>query len=247
MEWLVDPGAWVALVTLTLLEIVLGVDNIIIISILVGRLHESHRARARTIGLVLAAATRVLLLLSIVWVMSLTRPLFSVVGKDVSGRDLILLAGGLFLLWKSVREIHGALEGEEHGQAGSKALGSFVAVLGQIALLDIVFSIDSVITAVGLVDEVQVMIIAILIAVGIMIFAAGAVGRFVDAHPTIKMLALSFLVLVGVALVAEGWGFRIPKGYIYFSMAFAVGVEMLNIRMRKRAKAPVHLRRSRVE
>ena len=247
MEWITDPHAWVALATLTALEIVLGVDNIIFLSILVGRLPEHQRARARMIGLALAAGTRILLLISIAWVMSLTEPLFSVLGKDISGRDIILLGGGLFLLWKSVHEIHGSLEGEEDDETGPvKAGATFLSVIVQIAIIDIVFSLDSVITAVGLVDEVQIMIIAILLAVGVMIFAAGAVSRFVDAHPTIKMLALSFLVLVGVALIAEGWGFHIPKGYIYFSMAFAIGVEMLNLRVRKHAKArkpPVHLRR----
>jgi predicted tellurium resistance membrane protein TerC len=233
MEWITDPGAWAALVTLTALEIVLGVDNIVFISLLVGRLPEKQRARARTIGLAFAAISRVLLLLSIVWVMSLTRPLFTVLGKELSGRDLILLGGGLFLLWKSVREIHSTVEGEPHART-APAPAAFAAVVGEIAVLDIVFSLDSVITAVGMVDEVAIMIIAVLLAVGIMIFAAGAVSRFVESRPTIKMLALSFLVLVGVALIAEGWGFHIPKGYIYFSMAFAVAVEMLNLRMRRR-------------
>ncbi len=246
MEWITDPHAWVALATLAALEIVLGVDNIIFLSILVGRLPEHQRARARTIGLALAAGTRILLLLSIAWVMSLTEPLFTVLGKDISGRDIILLGGGLFLLWKSVHEIHGSLEGDEDEMGPVKAGTTFLAVIIQIAIIDIVFSLDSVITAVGLVDEVEIMVVAILLAVGVMIFAAGAVSRFVEAHPTIKMLALSFLVLVGVALVAEGWGFHIPKGYIYFSMAFAIGVEMLNLRVRKTAKAhtpPVHLRK----
>jgi predicted tellurium resistance membrane protein TerC len=248
MEWLTDPQAWIALATLAALEIVLGVDNIIFISILVGRLPEAQRARARTLGLALAAGTRIGLLLSITWVMSLTDPLFSVSDKDISGRDLILLGGGLFLLWKSVHEIHGSLEGEEeegaHGAAVAAA--SFGAIIVQIAIIDIVFSLDSVITAVGLVDEVEIMIVAILVAVAVMMFAAGMVSRFVETHPTIKMLALSFLVLVGVALVAEGWGFHIPKGYIYFSMAFAIGVEMLNLRVRGKAK-PVQLRHARRE
>lgn len=246
MEWITDPQAWVALATLAALEIVLGVDNIIFLSILVARLPEHQRARARVIGLALAAGTRILLLLSIAWVMSLTEPFFSIFDKDISGRDIILLGGGLFLLWKAVHEIHGSLEGEEDQTGPVKAGATFLSVIVQIAIIDIVFSLDSVITAVGLVDEVQIMIIAILLAVGVMIFAAGAVSRFVDAHPTIKMLALSFLVLVGVALVAEGWGFHIPKGYIYFSMAFAIGVEMLNLRVRKRTTAPhppVHLRK----
>jgi predicted tellurium resistance membrane protein TerC len=246
MEWIADPNAWVALATLAALEIVLGVDNIIFISILVGRLPEARRARARTLGLALAAITRIGLLLSITWVMSLTEPWFTIFGKDFSGRDVILLGGGLFLLWKSVHEIHGSLEGEDdelHTGAAGQGASSLAAIIGQIAVIDIVFSLDSVITAVGLVDEVEIMIIAILLAVGIMLFAAGAVSRFVESHPTIKMLALSFLVLIGVALVAEGWGFHIPKGYIYFSMAFAIAVEMLNMRVRKRAKEPLHLRR----
>jgi predicted tellurium resistance membrane protein TerC len=242
MEWIADPQAWVALATLAALEIVLGVDNIIFISILVGRLPEAQRAKARTLGLMLAAGTRIALLLSIAWVMSLTEPWFTVMDRDFSGRDLILLGGGLFLLWKAVHEIHGSLEGEEdEHQTTSVVAASFIGIIGQIAVIDIVFSLDSVITAVGLVDEVEIMVIAILLAVGVMLFAAGMVGRFVDAHPTVKMLALSFLVLVGVALVAEGWGFHIPKGYIYFSMAFAIGVEMLNLRVRKRTQ-PVHLR-----
>ena len=246
MEWLTDPHAWVALATLAALEIVLGVDNIIFISILVARLPESQRARARTVGLALAALTRIALLLSISWVMSLTDPWFSIMDRDFSGRDLILLGGGLFLLWKSVHEIHGSLEGEHDDEPRFTAAAStFTAVIVQIAIIDIVFSLDSVITAVGLVDEVGIMIVAILLAVGVMMFAAGPVGRYVDTHPTIKVLALSFLVLVGVALVAEGWGFHIPKGYIYFSMAFAMGVEMINLRVRKQAekRAPVQLRR----
>jgi predicted tellurium resistance membrane protein TerC len=245
MEWIADPAAWVALATLTALEIVLGVDNIIFISILVGRLPQRQRARARTIGLALAAGTRIALLLSIAWVMTLTEPLFGALGKEISGRDLILLGGGLFLLWKSVHEIHGSLEGDEaHEQKPARTAATFLGIVTQIAVLDIVFSLDSVITAVGLVDEIEIMVIAILCAVAMMIFAAGPIGRFVDAHPTIKMLALSFLVLVGVALVAEGWGFHIPKGYIYFSMAFAVGVEMLNLRVRKHSREPVQLRHS---
>jgi predicted tellurium resistance membrane protein TerC len=246
MEWIADPHAWVALATLAALEIVLGVDNIIFISILVGRLPEEKRARARTLGLALAALTRIGLLLSISWVMSLTDPWFSLLDHDFSGRDLILLGGGLFLLWKSVHEIHGSLEGEDDAPGIAVVAHTFGAVIVQIAIIDIVFSLDSVITAVGLVDEVEIMIIAILLAVGVMIFAAGPIGRFVDAHPTIKMLALSFLVLVGVALIAEGWGFHIPKGYIYFSMAFAIGVEMLNLRVRcnQDRRAPVKLRQT---
>jgi predicted tellurium resistance membrane protein TerC len=245
MEWITDPAAWVALATLTALEIVLGVDNIIFISILVGRLPQRQRGRARTIGLALAAGTRIALLLSIAWVMTLTEPLFDVLGREISGRDLILLGGGLFLLWKSVHEIHTSLEGEDADeQKPAKIAATFLGVVTQIALIDIVFSLDSVITAVGLVDEIEIMVIAILCAVVLMIFAAGSIGRFVDAHPTIKMLALSFLVLVGVALVAEGWGFHIPKGYIYFSMAFAIGVEMLNLRVRRRSRETVQLHQS---
>jgi predicted tellurium resistance membrane protein TerC len=250
MEWIADPSAWVALATLAALEIVLGVDNIIFISILVARLPEARRDRARKLGLALAAVTRIGLLLSITWVMSLTEPWFTVFGKDFSGRDIILLGGGLFLLWKSVHEIHGSLEGEDaelHTGATTRGASSLAVIIGQIAVIDIVFSLDSVITAVGLVDEVEIMIIAILLAVGVMLFAAGMVSRFVEAHPTIKMLALSFLVLIGVALVAEGWGFHIPKGYVYFSMAFAIAVEMLNMRARKRLKRPLQLRRRMIQ
>jgi predicted tellurium resistance membrane protein TerC len=245
-DWLADPNAWIALATLTALEIVLGIDNIIFISILVGRLPEAQRDRARRLGLSLAMGTRILLLLSLAWIMRLTEPLFSVFGKDVSGRDLILIGGGLFLLWKSVHEIHGSLEGEdeeESGTGGAAARATFGAVLVQIAIIDIVFSLDSVITAVGLADQVAVMVLAILISVAVMMFAAKSIGEFVDRHPTIKMLALSFLVLVGVTLIAEGFGTHVPKGYIYFAMAFSVAVEMINIRMRKRLKAPVQLRK----
>jgi predicted tellurium resistance membrane protein TerC len=244
MEWLLDPQAWVALATLTALEIVLGVDNIIFISILCGRLPEDERARARTIGLVLAMLTRLGLLFSLAWIMTLTEPLFEVpvLGKPISGRDLILIGGGLFLLWKSVHEIHNSLEGEEGGHAAA-GLATFGAVIAQIAVVDIVFSLDSVITAVGMVKEIGVMVSAIVISVGVMLFAAGPIGTFVDRHPTIKMLALSFLILVGVALVGEGWDLHIPKGYIYFAMAFAVAVEMLNLRVRARLREAVHLRK----
>ncbi len=246
MEWLLDPQAWIALVTLTALEIVLGVDNIIFISILVGRLPEKQRPRARTLGLAFAMLTRIGLLLSLAWVMTLTEPLFSipVAGKEISGRDLILIGGGLFLLWKSVHEIHASLEGgeeEEHAAAAVRA--GFAAVIVQIAIIDIVFSLDSVITAVGMVDQVSIMVLAIVAAVGVMMFAAGPIGEFVDRHPTVKMLALSFLILIGVALIAEGWGYHIPKGYIYFAMAFSVGVEMLNIRVRARRKNAIKLRK----
>jgi len=243
MEWLFDPQIWIALATLTLLEIVLGVDNIIFISILVGRLPENQRAKGRFIGLSLAMLTRIGLLFSLAWVMTLTDPLFSVFGKEISGRDLILIGGGLFLLWKSVHEIHNSLEGIE--EPGVKvAAASFGAVIAQIAIIDIVFSLDSVITAVGMVDEIGVMVAAIVIAVMVMLVAARPIGEFVDRHPTIKMLALSFLILVGVALVAEGWDYHLPKGYIYFAMAFAVAVEMLNLRARARMRQePLHLRK----
>jgi predicted tellurium resistance membrane protein TerC len=231
MEWLMDPQAWLALLTLTALEIVLGVDNIIFISILCGRLPKKERAKARNIGLVLAMMTRLGLLFSLTWVMTLTAPLFEIIGEEVSGRDLILIGGGLFLLWKSVHEIHNALEGEDddHGVA---VVTTFGAVIAQIAIIDIVFSLDSVVTAVGMVNEIMVMVFAIIAAVGVMLIAAGPIGEFVDRHPTVKMLALSFLILIGVALIGEGWDLHIPKGYIYFAMAFAVAVEMLNIRVR---------------
>lgn len=242
MEWLLDPHAWIALATLTALEIVLGVDNIIFITVLCGRLPENQRAKARTIGLMLAMLTRLALLFSLTWIMTLSAPLVTMFGKEISGRDLILIGGGLFLLWKSVHEIHNALEGEED-DFRIAAAATFGSVIVQIAVIDIVFSLDSVITAVGMVNEVAVMVIAIVIAVGVMLFAAGPIGEFVDRHPTIKMLALSFLILIGVALIGEGWDLHIPKGYIYFAMAFAVAVEMLNIRMRARIKEAVHLRR----
>jgi len=244
MEWLTDPQAWIALVTLTALEIVLGVDNIIFISILVGRLPEAQRQRARVLGLGFAMFSRIALLLSLAWVMTLTAPLFSVFGKDISGRDLILIGGGLFLLWKSVHEIHNSLEGEaDVHTAAAVVRASFAAVIVQIAIIDIVFSLDSVITAVGMVDEVPIMVLAIVIAVVVMMFSARAIGEFVDRHPTVKMLALSFLILVGMALVAEGWGYPIPKGYIYVAMAFSVVVEMLNIRVRARRQDAVRLRK----
>ncbi|MGH8698889.1 MAG: TerC family protein, partial [Burkholderiales bacterium] len=239
---LTDPQAWIALATLTALEVVLGIDNIIFISILVGRLPEAQRNRARRLGLALAMIMRIALLLSLAWIMTLTRPLFSVFGEEISGRDLILIGGGLFLLWKSVHEIHNALEGEAD-QGATPVRATFASVLAQIAIIDIVFSLDSVITAVGMADHVAVMIIAIVLAVGVMMFAARPIGEFVDRHPTIKMLALSFLILVGFALVGEGLDFHVPKGYIYFAMAFSVGVELLNLRMRaaaarRRARAP---------
>jgi predicted tellurium resistance membrane protein TerC len=241
MDWLTSPEAWIALVTLTALEIVLGVDNIIFISILVGRLPAELRQRARVIGLALAMLMRIALLLSLAWMMRLTDPLFTFGEHEVSGRDLILIGGGLFLLAKAVLEIHGALEGENEQRAAGSAY-SFYATLAQIALIDIVFSLDSVITAVGMVSEVAVMVLAIVIAVAIMMFAAKPIGEFVDTHPTLKMLALAFLILIGVALIGEGIELHIPKGYIYFAMAFAVCVEMLNLRLRG-ARAPVKLRK----
>jgi predicted tellurium resistance membrane protein TerC len=241
MEWITSPEAWVALATLTALEIVLGVDNIIFISILVGRLPPHQRQQARVLGLGLAMVTRIALLLSLAWMMRLTSPLFQVVGTEITGRMLILVGGGLFLLAKSVMEIHNSLEGveEQHG-AGGPVHAGFASTLIQIAIIDIVFSLDSVITAVGMANDVAVMVLAIVIAVAVMMFAAKPIGDFVDRHPTIKMLALSFLILIGVALVGEGFQMHVPKGYIYFAMAFSVVVEMLNLRLRKQ-RAPVHL------
>ena len=241
MEWLSDPQAWAALVTLTALEIVLGIDNIVFISILVSRLPEAQRKRATSMGLGLAMGTRIALLLSIAWIMQLTSPLFVIAGEEISGRDIILIAGGLFLLTKSTMEIHNSLEGSEHTPDDLKKPSGFVSVLIQIALLDIVFSFDSVITAVGLANHVPVMVMAIVIAVLIMMLAASAVGDFVDRHPTIKMLALSFLVMIGIALIGEGLDLNIPKGYIYFAMAYSVAVEMLNLKLRKKAQIPLGL------
>jgi len=243
MDWFTDPNAWIGLLTLTALEIVLGIDNIIFISILVGRLPRHLQQRGRTIGLGLAMVTRILLLLSITWVMSLQAELLRLGERGISGRDLILIGGGLFLLAKSTLEIHSGLEGgHEQREGGGRA--TFTSVILQIAIIDIVFSLDSVITAVGMVDHVQVMIAAVIVAVVVMMFLAGPIGEFVDRHPTIKMLALSFLILIGTALVGEGFGFHIPKGYIYFAMAFSVAVEMLNIRVRKKlAPEPVKLRK----
>ncbi|MCB5186366.1 TerC family protein [Methylobacillus gramineus] len=247
-EWFASPEAWIALATLTALEIVLGIDNIIFISILVGRLPEKQRALARRLGLSLAMIARLALLFSISWVMGLTQPWFDLGGVEISGRDLILIGGGLFLLAKATHEIHNSLEGEA-GQEESGAVTSMGMVLVQIAVLDIVFSLDSVITAVGLADHVSIMAIAIILAVGVMLFAAKSIGEFVDAHPTIKILALSFLILVGMTLMIEGFDVHVPKGYIYFAMAFSVVVEMLNIHMRKRAKArnPLKLRKKTVD
>ena len=239
-EWLTSPEAWIALGTLTALEIVLGIDNIIFISILVGRLPENQRVFARRMGLGLAMMARLGLLFSISWVMGLTEPWVTVFTHAISGRDVILVGGGLFLLAKATHEIHNSLEGIE--ESGSTVVAASLGmVLLQIAVLDIVFSLDSVITAVGLVDQVSLMAIAIILAVLVMLVAAKAIGDFVDAHPTIKILALSFLILVGVTLMVEGFDVHVPKGYIYFAMAFSVTVEMLNIRMRKKRMAPVKL------
>jgi predicted tellurium resistance membrane protein TerC len=241
MEWISSPEAWIALATLALLEIVLGIDNIVFITVLVGRLPEHQRDMARKLGLSLAMGTRILLLLAITWIMKLQRDLFTVLDVGISGRDLVLIVGGLFLLAKSTSEIHESLEGPSNGR-GSPVVASLSSALIQIALLDIVFSLDSVITAVGMADDVMVMVLAIVIAVGVMMFAAGPIGRFVDTHPTIKMLALSFLLLIGVALIGEGIEVHIPKGYIYFAMGFSVVVEMLNLRVR-REREPLHLRK----
>jgi predicted tellurium resistance membrane protein TerC len=242
MEWITQPQAWVALATLTALEIVLGIDNIVFISVLVGRLPSGQRNKARTLGLALAMVTRILLLLALTWIMTLTAPLFSVFRNAVSGRDIILLAGGLFLLAKSTHEIHASLEGKTE-TAKSKVARNLVSVLIQIAILDIVFSLDSVITAVGLAEHLPVMILAIVIAVGVMMLSARIIGNFVDTHPTIKMLALSFLLLVGFSLMGEGLNFHIPKGYIYFAMAFSLGVEILNLKIRQRTAKPIQLRK----
>jgi predicted tellurium resistance membrane protein TerC len=240
MEWITQPQAWVALATLTALEIVLGIDNIVFISVLVGRVPKERRNKARTIGLALAMVTRILLLLTLTWIMKLTTPVFTVFQNAISGRDIILLAGGLFLLAKSTHEIHQSLEGEPES-VSKKLAGSFTSVLIQIALLDIVFSLDSVITAVGLADHIPVMILAIVIAVAIMMLSARVIGNFVDNHPTIKMLAMAFLLLVGFSLMGEGLNLHIPKGYIYFAMAFSLGVEILNLRLRERSQKPVRL------
>jgi predicted tellurium resistance membrane protein TerC len=240
-EWVLSPEAWLALAALTALEVVLGIDNIIFITIVVGRLPPERRDRARIQGLALAMLTRVALLLTLAWMMQLTTPLVTVVGHEIAGRDLILIGGGLFLLWKSSQEIWDSLEGfpdERHFKVST----SYALVLAQIAVIDIVFSLDSVITAVGMARHVPVMVIAIMLAVGVVMLAAKAISEFVEAHPSIKMLALSFLILVGVALIGEGFDMRIPKGYIYFAMAFSVMVEMLNIRMRGRRAEPVQLR-----
>jgi predicted tellurium resistance membrane protein TerC len=240
MEWLTDPQAWVALATLTALEIVLGVDNVVFISILAGKLPADQRERARRWGLGLAMLMRIALLLSVSWVIGLTHPLFTVLGQEISGRDLIMIGGGLFLLAKSTHEMHDKLEGGE-GTASARVAASFGAVLAQIMLLDIVFSLDSVITAIGMADDVAVMIIAVVAAVGFMFAFAGRISAFVERHPTMKVLALSFLLLIGAALVAEGFDTHIPKGYIYFAMAFSLFVETINLRVRRVGTPPVHL------
>ena len=243
MAWITNIQTWIALGTLAALEIVLGIDNIIFISVLVGRLPHDRRNRARVLGLALAMISRILLLLSLTWVMTLRHPLFEVFKREFTGRDLILIGGGLFLLAKSTREIHHSLMGDTAAAAGHKARGAarMGSVLVQIAVLDIVFSLDSVITAIGLANHVAVMIAAIVIAVAVMMLSAKAIGEFVDGHPTIKMLALSFLLLVGFTLFGEGFGLVIPKGYIYFAMGFSVGVEFLNLKVRKRMEKPLHL------
>jgi predicted tellurium resistance membrane protein TerC len=243
MEWITHFQSWVALGTLTALEIVLGIDNIIFISVLVGRLPQDRRNRARIIGLALAMVSRILLLLSLTWVMGLKSTLFEVFSREFSGRDVILIGGGLFLLAKSTREIHHSLMGDEEHQK-TKASQQMFSVLAQIAVLDIVFSLDSVITAIGLAEHVTIMMAAIIIAVGVMMISARAIGEFVDTHPTIKVLALSFLLLVGFTLFGEGFGLVIPKGYIYFAMGFSVMVELLNIKMRKRMQHPIKLHKA---
>ena len=239
MEWLSDPQAWIALLTLTVLEVVLGIDNVIFISILAGKLPATQQKNARTVGLAAAMIMRILLLLSLVWIVRLTAPLFTVFSVDISGRDLILIAGGLFLMGKATHEIHDKLEGPA-GEKVSRTAPSFVSVIVQIMLLDIVFSLDSVITAVGMAQHLGVMITAVVISVAIMLVAAGPISAFVERHPTVKVLALSFLLLIGMALVADGLEFHIPKGYIYFAMGFSVFVEVINIRFRRVAE-PVKL------
>jgi predicted tellurium resistance membrane protein TerC len=238
MNWITDPEIWISLLTLTGLEIVLGIDNVIFISILAGKLPAAQQEKARKLGLSLALVTRVLLLMSLSWIMGLTRPLFTVpmLSHEVSGRDVVLLLGGLFLIWKSVKEVHEKLEDADGHANPTRGRISFAGVIVQILLLDIVFSLDSVITAVGMADHLGVMIAAVVIALGVMLVFAGAIADFVNRHPTLKMLALSFLILIGVTLVGEGLGQHIPKGYIYFSMAFAFGVEMLNLRLRTKAE-----------
>jgi predicted tellurium resistance membrane protein TerC len=243
MEWITDPQSWIALATLTALEIVLGMDNIIFISILTGKLPVHQQPKARFIGLALAMITRILLLFSLTLLMGLTSPFFTVLGNEISGRDLILIAGGLFLLGKSTLEIHDKLEGEE-GHSSAHVRAAFASVIIQIMFLDIIFSLDSVITAIGMANQLVIMVTAVILAVVFMMAAAGRISGFVDRHPTVKMLALSFLLLIGVALIADGLDLHIPKGYIYFAMAFSVFVEMLNLRLRRRQPPPVKLRQA---
>jgi predicted tellurium resistance membrane protein TerC len=240
IELLSDPQAWIAFLTLTALELVLGIDNIIFISILVDKLPDQQREKARRVGLFLAMFMRVGLLVVLSWIVGLTEPLFTVLQFKISGRDLILIAGGVFLIWKSTKEIHQLLEGEE-GEASRAVAATFTQVILQIMVIDIVFSLDSIVTAVGMVSQVAVMIAAVIASVGLMMLFAGPIGRFVSSHPTIKMLALAFLLVIGVVLIADGFGNHVPKGYVYFAMAFSVFVEMLNLRMRKKAPRPVEL------
>lgn len=240
LELLSDPQVWLALATLTALELVLGIDNVIFISILVDKLPPHQREFARKLGLSAAMFMRIGLLLVLAWIVGLTAPMFSLLGNEFSGRDLVLILGGLFLLWKSVGEIHQTLEGS-HNQQANLVHATFASVILQIMLIDMVFSLDSIITAVGMVEQVEVMVTAVIISVLLMMLFAGAIGRFVSAHPTIKMLALAFLVVIGVVLIAEGFGHHVPKGYIYTAMAFSVGVEMLNLRLRQRSTRPVDL------
>ncbi|SFB62311.1 TerC family protein [Azotobacter beijerinckii] len=243
MDWLTNPEIWVAFFTLTALEIVLGIDNIIMISILVGRMPKEMQPRTRLFGLALAMVTRILLLLSISWVMGLTVDLFRVFGQGISGRDLILFFGGLFLLWKSSTEIYHGLEGDDETGDTPKGGGQFIGTIVQIAIIDIVFSLDSVITAVGMVSHVPVMVAAIVVAVLVMMAASGTISEFIDKHPSLKLLALSFLIVVGTVLIAESFEVHVPKGYVYFAMAFSLAVEALNIRMRSARAEPVHLRK----
>jgi predicted tellurium resistance membrane protein TerC len=239
MEWLTDPGIWMALATLTALEIVLGIDTIIFISILSGKLPAHQREKARLLGLGLAMFIRIGLLFSLTWLMGLTAPLFTVLGNGISGRDMILISGGIFLLWKSTMEIHEKLEGEE-GHPSARNVTRFGAVIVHILLLDIVFSLDSIITALGMANQLAVMVVAVVIAVGFMMLFSGKISAFVERHPTIKMLALSFLILIGVVLIGDGLDMHIPKGYIYFAMAFSVMVEMLNLRLRRGTPVKLH-------
>ena len=245
MDWLLDLQAWIAFVTLVALELVLGIDNVIFISILAGKLPVTQQSRARTVGLGLAMITRILLLFSLAWIIRLTTPLFTVLGNEISGRDLILIGGGLFLLGKSTHEIHQKLEGEE-GHASATIKPSFINVIVQILLLDVVFSLDSVITAVGMVNQLEIMVGAVVISVIFMMISSGPISAFVESHPTVKVLALSFLLLIGFTLILEGFDRHIPKGYIYFAMAFSVFVEMLNLKLRRARVSPVKLHKAYV-